>query len=376
MTQETLARAMGALEAGQPGEADALAREAIAEAIREHGADSPQVAATEFEHAHVLAAAGDVGGAVLAMRRAVAIPAESDDAKKHRLTYLMNLGEALIHFDRLDEAESILTEGALERRTIYGPDHPGYAFGLEPLVDLLLVRNRHQEARAAAEEVLSLFWRHGHRRVANALVLFAYATKAFDGPTAPGLERLYALPAELVVEVVVGCLARAQKLDPAVGLAVLNELMIRARTAKDEDEPWFMHVVAAVSRLARKTADHAAREDALAWLITRFDAIDDRRQALDSVLARALARSEADDHATAETCYRDALSRAEAIGDPLARSRALKSFGAWLDERARPREAAVVLEEAVALAERADPDDPFRAETLEKARAALLAHAN
>jgi len=131
-----------------------------------------------------------------------------------------------------------------------------------------------------------------------------------------------------------------------------------------------------VSRLARKTADHAAREDALAWLITRFDAVDDRRQALDSVLARALARSEADDHATAETCYRDALSRAEAIGDPLARSRALKSFGAWLDERARPREAAVVLEEAVALAERADPDDPFRAETLEKARAALLAHAN
>ena len=64
MTQQTLARANGAFEAETPGASDALAREAIATAVREHGARSAQVAAAEFEHAHVPAAAGDVPDAV------------------------------------------------------------------------------------------------------------------------------------------------------------------------------------------------------------------------------------------------------------------------------------------------------------------------
>ncbi len=370
-----LAQAMAALDAGSRDEAEAVTLEAVRFAIETHGADSAEHAKAEFERAHVLSAAGDVTGAIAAMRRAVAIKAPGEDAQRQRLTYITNLGEALAHVGQLDEAERWLTEAVLARRTLFGPDHPGYAIGLEPLTELLLVRGRTLDALASAEEVLSLFWRHGHRRVTDALAMFAFATKAAQGLEAPALDRLYALPEALVVEVVVACLDRARRLDPRVSLAVLIELQVRADDAGDSDEPWFVHVVGAVARAARAAQAHPARDEALAWLVAHFDAVDDQRQALDAVLARAVARTEADDPSGAEAALHDALARADRIADPLARSLVLRNLGIWLGEQGRLPEARTRLAEAVAEAERADPDDPHRESTLARAVDALAMHA-
>lgn len=362
-----LAQAMTALDGGSPEEAVALATVAADTARTEHGAASAAYARAEFDLAHVLSATGDLGRAIAAMRRAVAVVPADDEARRQRLTYLTNLGEALAHVGQLDEAERLLTEAVFQRRTLYGPDHPGYAIGLEALAELLLVRGRALDALASAEEVLSLYWRHGHRRVVEAVALFAFATKAAQGLEAPALERLYALPEALVSEVVVACLDRARRLDPRVSLAVLIELQVRADAANDGQQPWFVHVVGAVSRAARAAGAHPARDEALAWLVAHFDAIDDQRQALDAVLARAVAFTEAGDAARAEGTLEDALERADRIGDPLSRSLVLRNYGVWLGEQGRDAEARLRLEVAVSEAERADPDDPHRADMLVRA---------
>lgn len=372
-----LHQAMTALDAGSRDEAVAVADAAIKVARELHGPTSAAYARAEFDKAHVLSAAGDVAGAITAMRKAIAVAIDPTDgeAQRQRLTYRTNLGEALAHTGQLDEAERILTETVLERRNLYGPDHPGYAIGLEPLTRLLLMRGRHLDALASAEEVLALFWRHGHRRVTEALAMFAFATKAAQGLEAPALERLYALPEQLVSEVVIACLEHARKLDPTVSLAVLIELQVRADAAGDTDEPWFVHVVGAVARAARAAKAHPARDEALTWLVTHFDAVDDQRQALDAVLARAVAFTEAGDAAQAEAMLTEALARAERIGDPLARSLVLRNHGVWLGEQGRLPDARAQLTEAVHQAERADPDDPHRESTLARALEALALHA-
>jgi hypothetical protein len=63
------------------------------------------------------------------------------------LSYRLNLGMVLRMAGRLDGAETELRHGAEDRLAFYGREHPGYAFGLEPLAEVLLQRGNASEAR-------------------------------------------------------------------------------------------------------------------------------------------------------------------------------------------------------------------------------------
>ncbi len=356
--------AMSTLEAGDRLEAEAIVAKNARDIAMQQGVDSAAYAAAEFDHAHILIALGDLRRGAEAIRRAAKVPATNSAEQKLRLTYLMNLGEALLHLGSLDESEEVLRQGLAEREELYGPEHPGTAFGLEPLADLLLSRGKLEEAQALADRATTLFWLSGHPRVAQALALRAFTIKAAEGPQARALDRLYGLPAELVDEVVASILDRAPRSAPPVALAVLDELRAVAIEHDAEGAPWMMHVVATFSTVARTAKAPQQRREALEWLILRFDAAGDERQALSAVLGLALAHSESGDDEASEQTYLDARRRAELLGDPVELANVLRNHGLFYAERGKIDPAQQHLEQAVALARRADPGDPERDEAI------------
>ena len=60
----------------------------------------------------------------------------------------------------------------------YGREHAGYAYGLEPLADLLRQRGKVRDARPLAEEAVANLWRNGHAKLPSVLALRAAIIQA------------------------------------------------------------------------------------------------------------------------------------------------------------------------------------------------------
>src|ERR1700754_71100 len=126
-----------------------------------------QTATAQFGHGSVewASALCDFGNALLGtgqperaadcFRQAASVKPRDDESRKERLTYLTNLGVALSWAGRQREAEKELRRGLKERLAFYGREHAGYAFGLEPLAELLRQRGKLREARQLAEEAVA-----------------------------------------------------------------------------------------------------------------------------------------------------------------------------------------------------------------------------
>src|SRR5690349_18089422 len=123
---------------------DLMTRELQAVTAR-HGQGSAAWASAQCDLGNVLLNADQLGRAVDCFRLAASVAGHDDESRKDRLTYRMNLGMTLRMAGRLDEAEKELRQGLEERLAFYGREHPGYAFGLEPLADLLLARGEVRE---------------------------------------------------------------------------------------------------------------------------------------------------------------------------------------------------------------------------------------
>src|SRR5687768_7695044 len=139
----SLGRALELIREGKTVEAEELMVDAVLEAERRHGAESPQAAEAHNELGTVLLNVQDFQGAVQAYRHACTGPMPAGGQPlKDRLTFLMNLGMALQYAGQLEQAEQVLRQGLEGRERLYGPEHAGYAFGLEPLGALLLRRGK------------------------------------------------------------------------------------------------------------------------------------------------------------------------------------------------------------------------------------------
>jgi tetratricopeptide (TPR) repeat protein len=278
----------------------------------------------------------------------------------------MNLGYCLEMAERFDEAEQVLRDGLDARRLFYGREHPGYAFGLEPLADLLMRTGKTQEALAAVEETVENFWRNGHPRVATAIALRAEILKAMDSPR-PTFANLDKLPGEIIEQIAQTVLNRIDYQHPSTSLRrVLDDLVPLLTVRLGEGHRLVLLTLQHSANLDRHLDDPAAREAALRRLLDIAKRGGDAVLALQAVQGLALALSESGRHEQAEAAYRDALQRAEAQGDALSRSQVLRNFGLFLSENERKAEAEQLLREAVVVAE-TTPD----AEMLSRGRIAL-----
>ncbi len=350
---ESMNRALALVREGQGVAAESMMVEAAQVAGDSSGVNSPGHAAALYELACVILACGDLSRGIDAMRSACDVEANGDDtAQKDRLTYIMNLGELLLRAGRLEEAESTLQRGAAERARFYPADHPGIAYGLESLADALLARGKFEEALQAADQALRILWDAGHHRVAETLALRAEILAA------TGREGAFAqssgLPDELFDAMVHTALERAGRtLDPAKYFSVLAKLRHFVVERRGLDAPMVVHVVAAMADVARQGDLHEAREGAYRWLVSAFEVQGQPARGVDALLALALTKSETGQPSEAEELYRQAIDRANELGDAAKRSSVLRNFALFLAEQQRP-EAASVFADATAAARHSD----------------------
>ncbi len=342
--------ALALIEQGCPDDAEQLVRRHAEQVGAQHGVRSHAYADALIDVAQILAAVGRLPAAAEVLRTAAGIPAEGEEERKSRLTILMNLGDLLARMGELVEAEAVAREGLEGRRALYGPTHAGYAFGLEPLAEILLLGGRAGEALPLAEEAVDILWEGSHPKVLEVLPLRAFARHAVHGADAPGFEGFEELPDDLRERAVDAARARAARHVPSWSLPALDELRgrVAALDAASRLLPAIDGNIAAIARLAGL---HELRAAALLRCREAYESQGEPGLALGATQRLALAHAEAGDADGATQLYADAATRAEVLGDAALQSSVARDFGQHLEALGAVEAAEAQLRAAVARAE-------------------------
>jgi len=168
--------------------------------------------------------AGDLEAAADVLRQAVAAgPGASEDSRGRYFTHVMNLGDLLVYLEHYEEAERVLRAGLQGRADLYGRDHPGYAYGLEPLAEALLRAGQAKQALPLAEQATEIFWNHTHERTPELMAFRAYVRLAVD-EDANAFQDMEAMPDDLVDVAIATTMTRAER-DRVLGPRVLAALL-------------------------------------------------------------------------------------------------------------------------------------------------------
>lgn len=308
------------------------------------GVGSPEWAGAQCDLGNLMFQARQTDRALECFRAAASMTPRDDAGRKDRITYRLNVGSALQQSGRYDEAETELREGLAERLDFYGRRHAGYAFGLEQLAELLLVKGDLAAARAAVEETVSILAEDNHPRLPAALVTRA-AVLAAQGE-AELLEHLPQLPEEDVVVVGQEAIHRTTTADvhaPAVLQATAAALEKRLGL----EHPATLNALAQLVNLGRVTGDHAGRLRAGKRILAAHDRRGDAEAGLRTALGLAMIHGEAGDQDAALRTYASAYERAGRLGRDDLFAQVLRNWGLALSEAGRPGDAAPRLTEAV-----------------------------
>ncbi|MGC5021288.1 tetratricopeptide repeat protein [Micromonospora sp. DT47] len=346
--------AFALLREGRMGDAENLMTRELQAVTDKHGHGSPEWASAQCDLGNVLLNADQCDRAIECYRRAVSATPRDHESRKDQLTYRLNLGLALRTAGRLDEAETELRRGVQERLAFYGREHAGYAFGLEPLADLLRQRGDVAGARQVVEEAVANLWRNGHERVASALALRAAIVHA-GGIREPLFVGLHQLPDE-VVEQVGRVVTQMLDHDDPASKPLLASLVTALEERLGIDHQATLNALSALANLGRDVGDQAGRVDAIERVLASYDRQGRQEEALMAALGLAMAQDEAGD-AEALRTYASAHARAERIGRPELRSQVLRNWGLALKEAGQVGPAEQRLTEAVSQARRGTDHD-------------------
>jgi tetratricopeptide (TPR) repeat protein len=323
---------------------------AVKNAEAKHGRSTPEHAACVFDLASLLLAIGDLRRATDSMREACEMKPRDAESEKDRLTYLMNLGEMLQRLGEVDEAQQVLERGLAERERFYGTEHPGVAYGLEPLADLCLLRGDLASAQRHVERARAILWQAAHPRIAQVMALAAEVTNRISSNVDPfaGAEHL---PENVFDEMVTAVVDRAQHTnDPAAFTKLLDVLIARVEDERGDESPLMPHVFAAQANTARTSGDHEARIRACDALLDWLDDAQDHLQAIDATLALALAFSDAGRHDDAKEAYEEAAERARTLRDPLKEAQVLRNYAVYVAHGSDPASADRIFRQAASVA--------------------------
>lgn len=366
--------AMAALQAGDYQRADTIMEEAVRKTRpRFFGGSATEHAAALFDQGQIRSAAGDYAAAARSFRAAAEVPQPGEAGKKEQLTYLRIYGETLIRVGDLDGAELALRDGLDRRRAFYGPGHAGYAFGLEPLAELLWKRGETGEASSLAAEALHILGGEGNAQYASVLALFAFIQADLGCPLLHGPDRepeaQLGVPDELIDELVRGVFKQSTFAAPAIAARVVQDLRAGMEARFGPRHPWMPHILNHLANVARQAAEgedvpdarefHAARIEALETLAARFAEDGDIDQAHRADQALSLAYDAAGRADDSEAALRRALDRARSLGDPGRVAGVLRNLGIFLAHRDRRDEAEPIFREAIERSRQAGEAEPI-----------------
>jgi tetratricopeptide (TPR) repeat protein len=352
-----LETAYALLRNGRAVEAEELMAQRVREAEATTGRDSPVWAAAQCDLGNVLLNSHQLDRALACYRAAAGTPAFVEpEARKDQLTYRTNLGLILQMLGRLEEAETELRANVGDRLDFYGREHAGYAFGLEPLADVLLRRGKTREARRTVEEAISNLWANGHQRVATALALRAEILKA-DGADAPAFGGLDGLPDELIEQMARALIGRVDDSPSAAGREALTELLGLLEARLGSDHQTTLNTLSKLANVTRDTGGGPGRVEAIQKVLAAYDRQGRTQDAVMAALGLAMAQNDDGDIGGALRGYADARTRAETTGNPTLVAQVLRNWGLALAEDGRAEEAEQRLREAVTAARRGGNDD-------------------
>ncbi|WP_285619184.1 tetratricopeptide repeat protein [Kineosporia sp. NBRC 101677] len=347
--------AVGLMQEGRYGDAENLLVREVERAAQAHGVGSPEWASAQCDLGNILINAGRVDRAIECFRGAVTMTVHDEQNRKDQLTYRMNLGMALRMAGRLDEAETELRQGVAERLAFYGREHAGYAFGLEPLADLLRQRGDLTAAREVVEETVDNLWRNGNERLTWAMALRAQIVLA-QGTGEPLFAGLDALPEELVAMVARTLCHRMDRSDPQS--RVLLEVALGAvEHILGPDHQATLNLLSELANLKREQGDTQGRAELIERARDSYDRLGRPEEAVLTTLALALAHSEAGGVESSLATYASVGERVRQLGSPELTSHVLRNWGLALNEAGRSEQAEPVLAEAVSQGRRGADHD-------------------
>ncbi len=360
-------RAIAHLQNGRAVQAEEAMLQAVQECEKHFGEGSPKHADALNGLASVLMNLDELPRAIHALRRACygPRPAGGEDLKD-RLTYEMNLGTMLEMSGKLADAEQVIRDNLAAREQFYGRDHPGYGFGMEPLVGVLLKQGKAENAVEVARELVRLYWETGHDHAADALVLQAEALCAVNAEEAVFPDFTDA-PRKVVERVGEQTLARMDRRPPLASRRILSELAPTIAQHLGEAHPLHLNLLARAANLEQEMESEGDSQHRLSVIQRSLDIMDRHgmaEQALHVLQGLALAQGMAGDNEAALATYAQALERAHKMRSPAQASQTLRNWGLLLSELGRKQEAEPKLREAVEIASRSrDRDMLGRAQT-------------
>ena len=339
------------LREGRLADAEQLMVKELQAAERRYGRGSPEWASAQCDLGNILLGGDQPKRAVECFRSACSGPVpEEPGARKDYLTYQLNLGLVLATAGRLDEAETELRRNLQERLAFYGREHPGYAFGLEVLADVLFQRGDTRAAREVVEEMLATLWRSGHERVAAALALRAEIVTAQGGnePLFPGADQL---PDEIVKQMAADVMSRARR-HPDRTFAALSGLVTVLDARLGPDHQTTLNALSCLANTSHDLGNQEGRVEAIRKVLASYERQGRAEDALKTASGLALAQSDAGDMTGALRTYKEARAMADRVARPELSSQLLRNWGLALAEAGEPAEAEQRLREAVAAAGR------------------------
>lgn len=345
----TLEAAFEQYQKGDKLGAENTLRQAVSSVKAEFGADSAECANAWYELGSLLSLMDRKADAAKALRQACKINIPDDThATRDRLTYLMQLGELYDSAGELDEAEKVLRLGLKLRKDFYGEDHPGFAFGMEPLASVMMNRGDLDQALQLVEATIDNFWKNGHPRVATAFPLRALilhrrgsVESAFDG--------LDELPDEILSDMAMQALNSVLKPDNATeSQAVLTELLFLVKRRLGADHQATVDVQTVLANLGRETGSGEGRIELIEKVIATHEAQGNIANAVQAMLSLALAQSDTGNPNGALKTYKRALKQVEQLGDDALKSQTLRNLGLLYSEQDRKPEAEQAMRMAAA----------------------------
>ena len=343
------------LKSGKSTAAIRLVIEARDKAKEEYGAESPEYAEALYDHGSISILLNQYEYAVESLKIAIAIPPSTEEMKKKRLNYLLNLGEILTKMREYSKAEDVLRRNLKERAEYYGTDRGAYGFALDSLARVLIKVKKYSEAETLASQAVEIFRNEGNPQVNSTIAFRGLCTKAAHGTDKPAFPEFKEMQPEHTSIVYDNCVRLAEEHEPHYSTLLLYDLRESLLSIGHANDTQIFMIGMEIDLLSRKLKENAIRIKELTWTLEISEKIQGRPEFLAELqLALGVAYSDVGDFKTAEKAFKNAESRASDAKNKSIHARILRNFALMVLRRGKPKDAKKLLEKGLKFAKEAN----------------------
>jgi tetratricopeptide (TPR) repeat protein len=281
------------------------------------------------------------------------MPIDSD-AVRNRLTQIMNFGELLTTVGEFDRAETVLQQGLEGRLKYYGCEHPGYAFGLEPLAGVWLYQGKFESALQAIDLTIDIFAKDGHERIIGATVLKSEILKT-GGVETYLFESLEEWELDSIGDFTSSLFLRVGNFTPPqIARLLLLDLVQLLIVKVGKDGEILLSTYAKLAEIERQLGEDGnahIRQDSIGQIFESYQRQGNLEGSISALMALAYAQSDNNEIEPALKSYSRALALAEGGKNPELSVQVMRNYGIFLKDIGQKSAARDMLDRSITLAQ-------------------------